>query len=108
MTTTDYETRVRALEAQGATRSDAQAVVDAEDMRPRACFACACCFQENSWAINRTEHSTTSQGKNGIFELTENECAYLVIFCGHCGTELDPDSPTYDAILALEQKDMQS
>lgn len=33
MINTDYETRVRALEAQGATRSDAQAVVDAELLR---------------------------------------------------------------------------
>lgn len=31
----DYETRVRAIEAQGATRSDAQAVVDAELLRPK-------------------------------------------------------------------------
>ena len=29
-----YETRVQALEDEGLTRSDAQAVVDAEDMQP--------------------------------------------------------------------------
>lgn len=29
----DYETRVQALEDEGLTRSDAQGVIDAEDMR---------------------------------------------------------------------------
>ena len=29
----DYEARVRAVEAEGCTRSDAQAVVDAEDLK---------------------------------------------------------------------------
>ena len=32
----DYETRVRAYEAEGMTRSDAQAVADAEDIKARA------------------------------------------------------------------------
>ena len=32
-TAADYETRVRAYEAQGMTRSDAQAVADADDMK---------------------------------------------------------------------------
>lgn len=35
MTNQDYETRVRALEAQGAIRSDAQSVVDAEILREK-------------------------------------------------------------------------
>jgi hypothetical protein len=30
----DYETRVRKLEAEGLTRSDAQGVVDAQDLHP--------------------------------------------------------------------------
>lgn len=33
MQTSDYEARVRALEAEGCTRSDAQAIVDAEDLQ---------------------------------------------------------------------------
>lgn len=35
---TNYETRVRALEAEGCTRSDAQAIIDAQDMRPNHCM----------------------------------------------------------------------
>lgn len=31
---TDYEARVQALEAEGLTRSDAQGVIDAQDMTP--------------------------------------------------------------------------
>jgi hypothetical protein len=36
----DYETRVQALENEGLTRSDAQAVVDAEDMHPAPVASC--------------------------------------------------------------------
>ena len=36
----DYETRVQALENEGLTRSDAQGVIDAEDMRPAPVASC--------------------------------------------------------------------
>ena len=35
---TDYERRVREMESEGMTRSDAQAVVDAQDLTRQALF----------------------------------------------------------------------
>lgn len=50
MTTQDYKTRVRAIDAQGATRSDAQAIVDAENMRneSQSLPVCRYCGEESA------------------------------------------------------------
>lgn len=87
-----YDERVQAYEAEGMTRSDAQGIVDLEDMRaiqdekPPICWISLCC--------NPAYHRRMTYVPNGPGFRDVEKVA--VMLCGDCARQFDNKMPDTD------------